>query len=154
MGQAQTAKQTSIYVSDETMNRVLQLCEEVLYLLNEAVKVFQGTGWDKCKTLKGLRTKLVISIYRLEAEMKLPRAKKDAALMRLLPILSAQLRAVKEKSLQKLGEVCCKEGANLEESQECAAAVADLQKMLRALSSAVESALGPKEPSDVAHEAA
>jgi hypothetical protein len=106
---------------------------EVVSLLRETIRAFQTKDPKlTCRTLSGLERQLRGLLASLEASLLLD--KKEDKILVELRATTAVIKGIVSKSLQKLGEACCRsEGAQ----EDCRSAVLHLNEKLTELSSII-----------------
>ena len=142
MGQA-NAKKATLGSGGEIRSYVPEISEdffktggEVVFVLQDAIQKFQGQNSKlACPTLLKLETHLGEILSKMEVELQsVP--KDDGGTMELLVDTTRLLKVIKEKSLQKLGQACCR---NEGKPEECALVVAQLLEKIAELSNIIKS---------------
>ena len=123
----------------EISEAFFRISGEVLFLLQDAIQKFQGQDSKlTCPTLLELGTNLGETLSKMEATLQsVPKGwgEDDDATMELIVDTTKILKGIKEKSLQKLGQACCK---NEGRPEECALVVAHLLEKIKELSSIIK----------------
>jgi len=125
----------------ELAESVMAVGEDVVVLLGQAIQKFQGDDFGSaCQNLGKLQVELSETLSKIDADLNSlpPGSDRDPeSLAKLLLGVAEILGQIKDKSLRKLGEACCKTDAKPEA---CTVVVKHLQEKIKLLSGIMKAA--------------